>query len=96
MPRRVYLVVREVRSDQLRICGVDAGAYPASDAAYTWGGPFQSRQAAKRALAEKSSTLRRQLYPQSGAGDGVSIDVKRKQEAERSPGPRSLSDLFRF
>ncbi len=63
--RRVYLVVRFVATDELRISPVVPGYVPPADPEYTWGGPFRSKQAANKAIAEKSSTLRRQLYPES-------------------------------
>ena len=62
--RRIYFVVREVATDLLRISPAAPGYRPPpSDGEYTWGGPFPSRQQATKALEQKSSTLRHQLYP---------------------------------
>jgi hypothetical protein len=60
--RRVYLVIRQVATDELRIVPVKPDYKPEPDPAYTWGGPFRSKQAAQKALDQKSSTLRKQLY----------------------------------
>lgn len=63
--RRIYFVVRNVATDELRIpAAVPGYTPPPADSEFTWGGPFKSLQAAKRALKEKSSTLRKQLYPE--------------------------------
>lgn len=63
--RRIYFVIRCVANDELRISPAVPGYKPSSfDGQFTCGGPFKSRQAAKKAVAEKSSTLRKQLYPE--------------------------------
>jgi len=60
--RRIYFVVREVKTEQLRISPAVAGYRPPpSDSEYTWGGPFRSKRAAELAVEQKSETLRRQL-----------------------------------
>ena len=59
-----YIVIRDLATDELRVTRVMLGYRPPCDPAYTWGGPFGTRQRASKAIAEKSGTLRRQLYPQ--------------------------------
>jgi hypothetical protein len=59
-----YLVVREVATNELRICRVVAGYRPPADPAYTWGGPFPSQHAARKAVEAKSDALAKQLYPE--------------------------------
>ncbi len=38
---------------------------PQEEEGYTWGGPFKSKQSARKAIEEKSLGLRRQLYPET-------------------------------
>ena len=62
-PKREYLVVRHIASDELRVSPIAAGCRPGPDPAYTYGGPFKSLAAAQRALDARSQELRKQLYP---------------------------------
>ena len=60
-----FIIIREVATDDLRLTRIVVGYKPPPDPAYTWGGPFKSRQAASKALHRKNETLRKQLYPEA-------------------------------
>lgn len=60
-----YIVIRQVTTDQLRICRVVSGYRPKPDLEYTWGGPFRSKAAATKAIEARSEALRRQLYTET-------------------------------
>lgn len=65
MSKRQYIVIREVATNEVRICPIVAGYKPKPDpGVYTWGGPFKSQTAAKKALQNKSEELAKQLYPE--------------------------------
>jgi hypothetical protein len=63
--RSVYVIIRDVATDEIRISPVVAGYRPPADSAYRCHGPFKSKAAAERAIREKSSAVREVLY-----GDG--------------------------
>lgn len=60
--RRVYCIIMNVATEEIRIVPLVAGYRPKADPEYRVHGPFPSRQAAERCISEKSSTLRRVLY----------------------------------
>lgn len=61
-----YIVIRDVKSNELRVCRIAKGYVPPPDPAYTWGGPFHTAPQAMRAVEAKSEELRKQLYPETG------------------------------
>jgi hypothetical protein len=67
-----YIVIRHVATDELRINRIQRGYRPPSDPAYTWGGPFRTNKAAKKAVASKDESLRAQLYPLAEVKGGAS------------------------
>lgn len=67
--RYQYIVIREIASDELRITKIAPGYNPKADPEYTWGGPFKSLQAARKAVEYRYVELQRQLYPEK---DGAS------------------------
>ncbi len=58
-----YLVVRKVATNELSVCRVVVGYKPPNGSDFTAGGPFKSKAAAMKAVAETSEELRKQLYP---------------------------------
>lgn len=66
--RGIYIVVRQIATDELRICRVADGYRPKPDPEYTYSEPFPSMTAANKAIARGDDHLRRQLYPQTAAG----------------------------
>lgn len=62
LPGTEWIVIRQIKDDQLRISKIQRGYRPPKDNAYTYGGPFKSLKAARKAIEDKDETLRKQLY----------------------------------
>jgi hypothetical protein len=59
-----YLVVREKKTDELRICRIDRHYQPpTADPEYTWGGPYPTMRSAAKAIEQMDADLHKQLYP---------------------------------
>lgn len=57
-----YIVVRNIATDELRICRIMIGYKPPNDNTYTYSGHFKSINAARAAIESGSEELRRELY----------------------------------
>ena len=79
----MYIIVRDVKTDELRVCPVPTGFTSPADPAFRWAGWWKTEKAARKALAEKSEAVRAQLY-----GDVRPITG--------TPGPESVAELLRF
>jgi hypothetical protein len=79
-----YIIIREVATEEIRICKVPAGYKAPADEAYRWAGWFETEAGAIAALEEKCSQIRRQLYS------------NKARPIDGTPGPRSISELFRL
>lgn len=60
----VWIVIREVKSNELRLKEVHAEFRPSAERGFTWGGPYLTEAAAREACALADGELGRQLYPE--------------------------------